>query len=158
MKEKPNKTRASEEENLSTPKPVAVPDDVDTAKVLVKNMPFVTFESIVLSPGERGQILLIPDRPVRKPKLFMSNEDASGKIVVEQVFHGRVAITGENNQEAESYRYGRPLDVTVTESEPLKIVVVNCGANRTTVGASLVMNDEPKIDTTYRLKGEDLKE
>lgn len=159
MKREPDKSGvASDDEAVPIPRPASA-DEIDTAKVLIKeSVTNVIFESIVLGPRERGEIVLVPDRPVRQPKLFMSNEDKEGRAVVEQVFHGRVALLTEGGREAESYRYGRQLDVTVTASEAIKVVVVNYGANRTTIGASLVVTEDPKLDTSYRLRGDEIKE
>jgi len=127
-------------------------DDVETTPTILKDETSVTFESIDLNPGERVEIVLAPMKAVRDSRLFMSNSNKDSVVNVEQVFHGRVAIFPRETMLFESFRYGRKVSMTVSDSEPLKIVVVNTSPLRTTVSASLASSEE-KPDTTYRLSG-----
>jgi hypothetical protein len=130
-------------------------DEIDTTPVVMKNDTRVTFESIELGPGERAEIVLSPDRPLRCPILFMSTTVKHSVVVIEQVMHGRAQIFDKENVTIEQLRFGRPTGLTVTESEPIKIIVANTGTTKTTVGASLVMNEQQQ-DLTYRLKGDEV--
>jgi hypothetical protein len=131
-------------------------DEIDTAPVIIKDNPRVTHESIDISPNERAEIILAPARAVRRPTLYMSNEFKSCQVIVEQITHGRSPIVSRENQEIDYFRFGMKLDVTVTDSEPVKIVIVNVGNRRTSIGAYLVAHEDPKNDTTYRLKGDEI--
>jgi hypothetical protein len=126
-------------------------DDIDTAPIIVKGDANVEFESIDLGPGERAEIILAPERAMRSPALFMSNSDRECKVTIEQIIHGRSPIFTRGYQEIDSFRFGQPTNLTITTSEPIKIIVVNAGERKTVVGASLVTNSDPKVDTTYHL-------
>jgi hypothetical protein len=130
-------------------------DDIDTTPVVVKDDLHVTFESVDLAPGDRAEIVLSPERPLRSPILFMSNSEKGSTVTIEQIVHGRTTIFDREHLTIDQLRYGKPTGLTVTEDEPIKIIVVNVGSSRTTVGASLVINDKSK-DTTYLLKGDQL--
>jgi hypothetical protein len=60
---------------------------------------------------------------------------------------------GSQTLSLDSLRFGRQLDLIVTENEPIKILVANSGRFKTTVGASLVTNS-PESKTTYQLSGD----
>jgi hypothetical protein len=130
-------------------------DEVDTAPVLFKDDTRVTFESIELSPGERAELVLIPDRPLRNPILFMSSTQKESDVAIEQVLHGHTAIFVREKLTLDQLRFGKAAGLTVTENEPIKIIVVNVGPFKTTVGASLVANTTSQ-DSTYRLSGDQL--
>jgi hypothetical protein len=132
-------------------------DDIDTAPIILKDNPRVTHESIDLSPSERAEIVLSPHRAIRSPTLFMLNEGRQSQVIIEQVMHGRALII-QRDRQIEDFKFGHKLDVVVTDSEPIKIVLINVGSVKTTVGASLVTANEQKINTTYRLKGSEIKE
>jgi len=131
-------------------------DEIDTNPIVMKDDTKVEFESIDLAPGERAEIILAPKRPLRSPTLFMSSTVKDNQVVVEEVTHSRVPILVSRDQQLDSFRFGHKVDLLITESEPIKIVLVNCGATRTLVGASLIANDQ-KQDTTYRLKGNEIE-
>ena len=122
----------------------------------MKNDTKVEFESIDLAPGERAEIVLAPKRPIRSPMLFMSSTVKNNQVLVEEITHSRVPILVSRDQYLDSFRFGHKVDLLVTESEPIKIVLVNNGATRTLVGASLIANEQ-KEDTTYRLKGDEIE-
>jgi hypothetical protein len=131
--------------------PMKNQDDIVTEPVVVKDDLNVTFESVELAPGDRAEIVLSPKQPLRCPTLFMSNTAKESTITIEQLYHGRTAIFANEHLTLEQLRFGKPTHITVTESEPIKIVIVNSSPLKTTVGASLVLNAKP--DTTYHLKG-----
>ena len=130
-------------------------NDIDTAPVLMKENTQVTFESIDLPPGDKAELVLSPVRALRCPILFLSSTNKSSTIVVEQIFHGRSAIFEHENLTVEQLRFGKATGLTVTESEPIKIIVINASPFQTTVGASLVTN-ESVLDSTYRLSGDQI--
>lgn len=130
-------------------------DDTETTPTLLKDEVSVTFESIDLNPGERAELVLCPMKAVRGSRLFMSNSNKDSTVNVEQVFHGRAAIFTQETLRFDSFRYGRKISMTVSDSEPLKIVVVNSSPLRTTVSASLASSEEAP-DTTYRLSGDQI--
>lgn len=124
----------------------------------------VTSESIEIEPNERVEIVLVPNRAMRSPILSMSSSCRDSKVLVEQIVHGRVPIFRED-REVENFRRGRLADITVTASEPIKIVIVNTSDKRTIVGASLAESGTPTpellpigrprtdaVSTAYRLK------
>lgn len=129
-------------------------DEIDTAPVIMSDKTSVVFESLDLGPGERGEIVLVPDGPLRCPTLYVADQEKNGRIVIETIFHGQAAIGRLGQCQADMYRFGRRLDVMVTKSEPIKIVIINNGQKTATIGASLV--DAPE-DSTYHLDKEDLK-
>ena len=130
-------------------------DDIDTAPVVVRDDLRVTFESVELAPGDRTEIVLSPERPLRFPILFMSSSNKESTVTIEQVIHGRTAIWEREGVTLEQLRYGKATHLMVTESEPIKIIVINTSPCKTTVGASLVMNEQTQ-DTTYRLSGDQI--
>ena len=129
-------------------------DQIDTAPVIMTDMTTVVFESLELGPGERGEIVLLPNKPLRFPTLFVADKVKRGLIIIEAIFHGQAAIARLGQCQADMYRFGRKLDVMVTKDEPIKIVVINNSQKPANIGASLV--DTPE-DSTYHLDREDLK-
>ena len=127
-------------------------DQIDTAPVIMTDKTSVVFESLELGPNERGEIVLAPARPLRRPALYMADRDKGGQIVVEAVFHGRTAIARLGQCQADMYRFGRRLDVVVTRDEPIKIVIINNGLTPANMGASLV--DTPDDINCENLKGQ----
>lgn len=127
-------------------------DEIDTTPTILKDETSVTFECIDLNPGERGEIILAPLKAVRDSRLFVSSSNRESTVNVEHVFHGRVPIFLRENMMFESFRYGRKIPMTVSDSEPLKIVIANTSPFKTTVNASLASSEEAP-DTTYRLSG-----
>ena len=117
-------------------------DRIDTVPVIMTGKTSVSFESLDLGAGERGEIVLSPERPMRNPTLYMS--DKGSTVQVESVFHGLAEIPPLGQRPSGAYRFGLRLGVTVTADEPIKIVVVNRGPESTYIGASLV--DTPESD------------
>ena len=117
-------------------------DEEDTAPVLSRDSAYVVSEVLDIGPGERGELVLIPERPIRHPFLFMSNSMKGSRVIVEQVRHGNVELAGKSDQNISEFRLGSKLDLTVTSNEPIKIVVMNQGSLKTTVGASLVAGEK----------------
>ena len=130
-------------------------DEIDTAPVVMRDDVKVTFESIELAPGERAELVLSPERPLRCPILFMSSTMKGSTITIEQIVHGHAAIFERENLSINQLRFGKATGLTITESEPIKIVIINTSPFKTTVGASLVMN-EKSVDSTYSLTGDDI--
>lgn len=130
-------------------------DEIDTAPVFFKDDSRVTFESIELSPGDRAELVLAPERPLRDPILFMSNTQKESTIAVEQILHGKTAIFEREKLTLDQLRYGKATGLTITENEPIKIIVINTSPFKTTVGASLVANEKAQ-DSTYSLSSDQL--
>jgi hypothetical protein len=116
-------------------------DDDRTAPVIMSDKTYVVFESVSLEPGERGEVVLVPERPMHDPTIFMSERECEG-VVVEEVLVGRTSVARNGHWPVEVFRNGHRLDGVVTGDEPLKVVVVNTGATRVSVGASLVDSKE----------------
>ena len=112
-----------------------------TAPVIMSDKTYVVFESVTLAPGERGEIVLCPDRPMRDPCVFMSERECEG-VVVEEVLLGRTSVAKDGRWPVEVFRNGHQLDGVVTRETPLKVVVVNAGSSKVSVGASLVDSKE----------------
>ena len=113
-------------------------DRIDTEPVIMTGRTAVVFESLDLEPGERGEIVLAPDRPFSRPTLFMADRDRKGRIVIEAIFHGKTAIGRLGQCQADMYRFGRRLDVVASRDEPVKIVIINNNTQPANMGASLV--------------------
>ena len=129
-------------------------DRIDTAPVIMTDKTSVVFESLDLDPGERGEIVLQPDKPLYCPTLFVADRNKKGQVVIEAIFHGQTAIARLGQCPVEKYRFGQKLDVVVTRDAPIKIVIINNSRKPANVGASLV--DTP-ADTTYHLNHKDLE-
>jgi hypothetical protein len=99
----------------------------------------VVFDSLELGPDERGEIILSPSEPLRNPVLFASVRGGDGQV--EEIVHGRGSLCA-GPWGIEAFKLGRPLPVTVTAEEPIKIVICNHGQERAMFGASLVANKE----------------
>ena len=119
-------------------------DKIDTAPVIMTDKTGIAFESLDLGINERGEIVLSPEKPMRCPTLFMSCYGS--EVLVEDIYHGRTEIARQGHWPIELFKMGHRLDVTVTKEEPIKIVIINLGPERSNVGASLVANppDEGK--------------
>jgi hypothetical protein len=128
-------------------------DLTDTAPVIMNEKTCVAFESLDLGINERGEIVLAPDRAMRRPTLFMA--DKGSEIVVEAIFHGRAAVPRLGQLPISIFRFGRQLGMTVTRDEPIKIVITNNGPEPTSISASLV--DTPEADDSVHHPREDLK-
>lgn len=139
-------------------------DDIDTGPTLIRRATDITSDSIEIEPGERAEIVLCPERAMRSPILLMSSSYRNNQVVIEAVLHGRAPILRED-REVESFRLGRLTDLTVTASEPIKIIIANTSDKGTIVSASLVESGTPtpeilpiggprtgSVSTTYRLK------
>lgn len=111
-------------------------DKIDTAPVIMTDKTGVVFESLDLGINERGEIVLSPDKPMRCPTLFMSCYGS--EVLVEDICHGRTEIARRGHWPVEIFKMGHRLDVTVTKEEPIKIVIINLGPEKSNVGASLV--------------------
>ena len=123
-------------------------DLIDTAPVIMDGKTTVIFKSLELKINERREIVLSPDKALRCPTLFMS--DRGSEILIEAVFHGRTEMRRLGKLPIIAFRFGRQLDVTVTEDEPIKIVITNNGPEPTSIGASLVDTPEPDNSTSKR--------
>jgi len=99
----------------------------------------VVFESLELGPNERGEIVLAPSEPLRNPTLFASVRGGEGQV--EEIIHGRGSLCS-GPWGIETFKLGRPLPVTVTAEEPIKIIICNHGQESATFGASLVATKE----------------
>ena len=129
-------------------------DLIDTAPVIMNEKTSVAFESLDLGIGERGEIVLAPDKARRRPTLFMT--DRGSELTIEAVFHGRTEIPVLGHRPIGMFRFGHQLGITVTKDEPIKIVIVNSGPGAANIGASLV--DTPdRAESSYHLQKEDLK-
>lgn len=116
-------------------------DEIETTPILLHDATHVTFESIDLCPGDRAEIVLSPETALRCPVLFLSCTPNDSVITVEQIIHGRTAIFEKSPATLEQLRFGKTTDLTVTESEPIKVIVTNTGSIKSTISASLVANN-----------------
>jgi hypothetical protein len=108
----------------------------DAAPTIMSDKTDVAFESIDLEINEKGEIVLSPNKPMRCPTLFMSSHGS--EVLVEDIFHGHTAIARQGHWPIELFKMGHQFDVMVTKEEPIKIVIVNLGPEKSNVGASLV--------------------
>ena len=108
----------------------------DTVPAIITNKTGVVFESIDLEINEKGEIVLAPDNPMRCPTLFMSCHGS--EVLVEDIYHGRAGIARQGHWPIELFKMGHQFDVMVTKEEPIKIVIINLGPEKSNVGASLV--------------------
>jgi hypothetical protein len=155
--------------------PLVDEDKIATEPVIMTNRTDIEFGNIELGVNEQGEIVLSPDKPMRRPTIYMSCQGS--EILVEDIFHGRTALARQGHWPVELFKMGHQLDVTVTPDEPIKILVVNLGPERSSVGASLVATppedegaqsaggrggegrpEAPAGRGRYHLKGEGTKE
>lgn len=122
-------------------------DDIDTAKVVLRENTRVEFQSAMIHPRARTQIEIVPEQPMERPVLFMSTDPASATVHVEQIVVGHFVILVSPGT-ASDFKFGRPIDETVSPSEPIRIVVQHAGPLPVRVGASLVVSEKPG---TYRI-------
>ena len=122
-------------------------DEIDTAKVVIRENTRVEFQSVVVEPRVRTQLEIAPQLPMEKPVLFMSLEPSSADVEVEQIAVGHFVVIVSPGK-AKDYQFGRPIEETVTARETLRILL-RCEDSRSVkVGASLVTNEKPG---TYRI-------
>ena len=139
----------------ATPYPVTRDEDkIVTEPTVVGDKTAVEFGNIELDVNEQGEIVLAPDKAMRCPTVYMSCQGS--EILVEDIFHGRTAIARNGHWPVELFKMGHRLDVTVTKDEPIKLLVVNRGPERSRVNASLVAN--PPDDGRYHLRSNGTKE
>jgi|GEM_PF-1744571 hypothetical protein len=129
-------------------------DKIITEPVIMSDKTDVEFGNVELDVNERGEIVLSPDKPMRRPTIFMSCQGS--EVIVEDIMHGRIALPKRGPWPVELFRLGHQLEVTVTRDEPIKILLINLGPEHSSVGASLVAT--PPEGTTYSLRGEGTKE
>jgi len=129
-------------------------DKIVTEPVIMTDRTDVEFGNVELDVNERGEILLSPDKPMRCPTIFMSCQGS--EVIVEDIMHGRIALSRRGPWPVEVFRLGHQLDVMVTRDEPIKILIINLGPEHSSVGASLVAT--PPEDNRYSLKGDGTKE
>jgi hypothetical protein len=129
-------------------------DKIITEPVIMSDKTDVEFGNVELDVNEQGEIVLAPSKPMRRPTIFMSCQGS--EVIVEDIFHGRVALAKQGQWPVEIFRLGHRLDVMVTKDEPIKILIINLGPEHASVGASLVAT--PPDDSKYSLKGDGTKE
>jgi hypothetical protein len=117
-------------------------DDIVTAPIFAEHAR-IAFGSINLKPGDRGEIILAPDRPMHEPVLFMS--DRGLDVIVEDIYRGHIAIAHDGHWPVALFRFGLKMDhITITKDEFIKIIIRNGGKDIAAVGASLVVDDRIK--------------
>lgn len=131
-------------------------DKIITEPVIMSDKTDVEFGNIELDVNEQGEIVLSPGKPMRNPTIFMSCQGS--EVIVEDIFHGRVAIAKQGHWPVELFKLGHQLDVMVTKDEPIKILIINLGPEHASVGASLIATPPDPKDGKYSLKGNGTKE
>ncbi len=116
-------------------------DDIDTAPVIFRDGTRVAFQSIDAEPGERVELVIEPVAEMRDPILFVSLDPRDDQVVVEGIACGPITIVAQESS-AENYRFGRRLDATVSQIEPIKILLSNRGRHCVKIGASLVLSEQ----------------
>ncbi len=127
-------------------------DEIDTAKVVLRENTRVEFQSAMVHPGIRTQIEIIPEHTMDRPVLFMSTDPATATVHVEQVVVGHFVILTSPG-DASDFKFGRPLEENVSANESIRIVVQHAGPTPVKVGASLVVTEKPG---TYRISDRQL--
>lgn len=117
-------------------------ENLKTPSVVPKDGTRAAYQDADVSPGDRTEIVVEPDQPMRDPVIYLSTDpkNAAIRIEVEAVYHGQVAVlTGRDS--ADRYRYGMKLHLTVTRVEPIKVLVSSRYEHSARVGVSLVTDD-----------------
>jgi hypothetical protein len=122
-------------------------DDVDTAKVVLRENTRVEFQSTLVPPGQRAQVVIVPESTMESPVLFMSQDPNTADVSVEQIVVGHFVVLVSPGKVAD-FKFGRPLLETVTPEEPLRVVFRHSHPATVKVGASLVVSEKPG---TYRI-------
>lgn len=117
-------------------------DEDVTRPIVTPDKLRAVFGSVDLNPGERGEIVLAPEKPVRDPQVYLT-ELGCRDVVVEEVLLGQRVLASSGRWPAEIFWRGQELgDFVATRDAPVKIVVRNTGAERITVGATLAGGTE----------------
>ncbi|HVN30865.1 MAG TPA: hypothetical protein VMT45_02665 [Thermoanaerobaculaceae bacterium] len=116
--------------------------DDDTPEVVTKDGTRAEYQDADVEPGERAEIVVEPASPMRDPTLYLSTDprDAAIRVEVETVYHGQVAVLSSHDT-ADRFRHGMRLHLTVTRTEPVRVVVSSDVPAR--VGVSLVVDERP---------------
>jgi len=122
-------------------------DDIDTARVVLRENTRVEFQSTMVMPSQRTQLEIVPEAIMENPVLFMSQEPTFADVTVEQIVVGHFMVVVEPGHVAD-FKFGRPLQDTVTPRESLKIVLRHSYLTPVKVGASLVVSEKPG---TYKI-------
>jgi hypothetical protein len=117
-------------------------DDIDTAKVVIKENTRVEFQSVNVAPNARVELLIDVSVPMEGAMLYMSLDVIGADVVVEQMAVGQFVVVA-GPVAASEWRYGLVFRETVRPSEPLRILVVNRDSCEIKVGASLVTTNKP---------------
>jgi len=121
-------------------------DEIDTARVVLRENTRVEFQSTTLSPRSTVRLVVVPEQSMENPVLFMSQEPADADVLVEQIAVGHFIIVAPGR--VSDYKFGEPLRETVTPQKPLRILLRSEGPLAVKVGASLVTTEKPG---TYRI-------
>lgn len=116
-------------------------DDIDTAKVVIRDNTRVEFQSAIVMPNQRTQIEIVPEAGMENPVLFMSQEPSHADVVIEQIVVGHFVVIVEPGHVTD-FKFGQPMGETVTPQEPLKIVLRHSYLTTVKVGASLVVSEK----------------
>ncbi len=122
-------------------------DEIDTAKVVLRENTRVEFQSIIVAPNQRTQLEIAPETNMENPILFMSQEPGNVDVTIEQIIVGHFVILVSPGHVTD-FKFGRPLGETVTPRESLKIVLRHSFGAGVKVGASLIVSEKPG---TYKI-------
>lgn len=111
-------------------------DDAVTAPVVTGGHAHVEYEELELAVGERGEIVVCPDKLMCRPVLSLATRGS--EVLVEDLYVGGRAIARHGHWPAECLRDGVQLEESVSRELPLKIVCFNAGPEPTVVSANLV--------------------
>jgi hypothetical protein len=114
-----------------------------TPEVVRRSGTRAEYQDADVGPGERAEVVVDPSTPLRDPVLFLATDPghAGPKIEVEAIYHGQVAVVCGRDT-ADQYRNGIKLHLTVTRTEPIRVVVSSDCQVPTRVGVSLVVDGE----------------
>ncbi len=117
-------------------------DEIDTAKVVIRENTRVEFQSVLVAPGTRVELQIDVSETMTKATLYMSLDVPGAEVIVEHVAVGQFVVVG-GPEKAESWRKGQILNASVSPKDPLKILLVNQDSREVKVGASLVTTEKP---------------
>ena len=125
-------------------------DEIDTAPVLPREGARIEYAEIHIDPAEEGELVLCPTEPMRNPLLITASVPREVPVAILQIACGSFVLALAPRG-ADDYRFGKPVEASVSEREPLKILFRNCGQKKVKISVSLV--DTSDAEVTNRAVG-----
>lgn len=111
----------------------------DTARIVIAERARSEYQDVRIEPGEQMELVICPSEPMQRPALSMVGD---GDVSVEQVAVGHFVVFTCPGKVSD-YRCGREVPETVSERDPLRILLHNRTDREVRIGASLISIERP---------------